>query len=194
VEVLLGLIGALLGAFAVVAAQFVSALSSRKLEEQKQRRMDVARATRSLLEALQAQQWLVWKAVFDAEEMSETDLDEYNKTMRTSLGSITADLGVLSASCPDAYGPYEPLARRVFVFDQEIAESVVDFRRDSALGIERMRRCAKLILPYHWYAYRQVMNVVEGKPVNYNYEPEDWDPQRPFERGAGSAGPPHADP
>jgi hypothetical protein len=174
VELVLGLTGALIGAVAVVVAQVLNARGTRKLEDQKQFRTDVAQATRSLLKTLQAQQWLVWKADSDPESLRVADFDQYNEAANEGLRSITGDLGVLSAMWPDAYDRYNPLARDIFTFDAEIAKSIVSFRRDREAGLELMKKNAERIMLYHWYVYRQVKRVVEGHKVQ-TYDPAvDW--------------------
>ena len=155
-ELLLGLVGALIGAAAVVGAQIVSARTSLRLERDKQRRSDIATATRSLLRALQAEQWLVWKAANDPASLSESDLADYDKSAYEGFSTIAGDLGVLSATWPDAYRRYVPIAAGVFTFDEQIAQAVVQFRRDPAVGVERMVAVSKQVLSYHWYAYEQV--------------------------------------
>jgi hypothetical protein len=172
-ELVAGLIGALLGATAVIGAQIISARATLKSESEKQRRSDIATATRSLLRALQTEQWLVWKAVYDPDSLTDDDLTEYNKVVNGELAAITGDLGVLSATWPDVYGAYARIAAAVFTFDQQIAEAIVELRVDRQAGVERMVGIAKPILRYHWFAYEQVRRVVKGRDVE-KYDSAAW--------------------
>jgi hypothetical protein len=169
VEVLIGLLGALVGAVAAIGAQFVSSRTSLRLDKQKQLREDVAIATRSLLASLGAQQWLVWKARHDPKSVTETDVDSYERQAQASLNVLFGDIGVLSATWPNVYERYWPLAEQLLAFDEKIGLAVIEFRSDPAAGVDQLRDLYSMILPYHRYVFEQVARVVEGHQVaKYN--------------------------
>jgi hypothetical protein len=170
VEVLLGLLGALVGAIAAVGAQFVNSRSSLKLEAQKQLRTDVAIATRSLLKLLGAQQWLVWKALHDPKSVTVADVDAYEQQAQASLNVLFGDIGVLSATWPNVYVRYSPLSERLLGFDERIGLATIEFRSDPGAGVDLLSAIAPEILPYHYFVFEQVAHVVEGREVSeYNY-------------------------
>ena len=169
----MGLIGAFVGALAVVLSQFVSARATLRLDRERQLRTDVATATRSLLVALQAQQWFLWNVIHDSDFRIDTEVRKYESSISPALASISGDLGVLSALWPDAYERYEPLAAEIFMFDEAIAECVLTFGSARPEATERFKRIAVRVLPYHWYVFRQVARVVAGNGVE-RYEPAKW--------------------
>ena len=177
-DLVVGLIGALIGAAAVVAAQLLSGRTNLRAAREQQRRVDVATATRSLLTILQAQQWLVWKARNDFSAIGDGDLVDYDRAANKGLAALVGDLGVLSATWPDVYDRYAPLAAAVSSFDNEIALAAVEYRSEHRVGVARMDRMYETVLPFHWYVYKQVQRVVDGLDVQ-NYDPAAWEGPRP---------------
>ena len=173
-ELLVGLLGALIGATAVIGAQFAQGRYSLKVDKEKQLRADVATATRSLLTSLGAQQWLVWKAKHDPTAVGQVDLDGYEQQSQSESErqfSLTSEFGGDAlANRPRCLAC---VADRLFDYDEQIGRAIILFRRDPTAGAAQLGTLAVRILPYHHFVFEQVANVVEGNDVAARYDPEN---------------------
>ena len=123
--------------------------------------------------ALQSEQWLVWQAMNEPGSVTQANLDIYNEKANAGLGEIIGALGVLSATWPEAYATFAPVAQAVFRFDEVIGQAIIVFRENPAQGVERLASLYGEVMPYHWYAYAQVSRVVEGHDVR-PYDSSEW--------------------
>ena len=76
-------------------------------------------------------------------------MDRYDDRAYSSLGEVTGALGVLSATWPEAYKRYVPVAKAVFAFDHaDRGRAIVEFRTNPAEGLKLLDNEYGWILDY----------------------------------------------
>jgi hypothetical protein len=122
VDAVIGLVGALIGAGAALAATFISGQRESRDQRKKEVRLAAAEHAKVLGLASHSVEWLTWKAKFSPSEFSVDNLRLYDLEMHAALGALVGSLAVISALDLEMYKGFHELTEELYELDRQVGQ------------------------------------------------------------------------
>ena len=121
-DALIGLVGALIGAGAALAATYISGRRESREARTKEVRLAAAEHAKTLGSASHSVEWLTWKARFAPSEFSADNLKLYDQEMHAALGMLVGGLSVIAALDVGTYRTFQALTDELYELDLEVGQ------------------------------------------------------------------------
>jgi hypothetical protein len=121
-------------------------LRGREDEREKNLRLAIAELTRRLAAGTHEVSWITWKAKHAPTELTEEDLNVYNREMKALFPDIVASRIVVNAIDKRLHTRLTPLVVSLYALDEQVALAAVLFRSSNERCIEALARCYEICL------------------------------------------------
>jgi hypothetical protein len=129
VDAIIGLLGALIGAGAALAATFISGRRESRDAQQKEVRLAAAEHVKGLGLASHSVEWLTWKAKFAPSEFSADNLSLYDQEIHALLGPLVGSLAVVAALDLKTFEIFRTLTDELYALDRQVGEIAARYQQ-----------------------------------------------------------------
>ena len=149
---LASLIGTAIGAVSGLAGGYLAGRQQSHLEHEKWRRTRednlekdirsaVAELTRKLAAGIHAIGWLTWKAENYPKKITEDDLENYDKDMKSLFPDIVGSRIAVAALSREMHTKMTPLVNALYNLDAQVAKAAMAFKDTQDEGSKALADC-----------------------------------------------------
>jgi hypothetical protein len=135
-------------------------LQAREDDKQKEIRLAIVELTKNLSIALQAMEWLTWKAENAPNSLIEEDISVYDKDMRAVLPKIVSSHVLVAALSKTKYDRLTPLVDEVYNLDVQIAKASLLFKNSPQECIQALAAMHNVCLRFHRKLQKEVTEII----------------------------------